>query len=1219
MLSFTSMGGKVDHSVLDGRGPYTFRINGENYHRIGALLPSSGQKPKFAQLYVYDTEHEIRNRINAVVEKNSTSQYDVSIVSGLQTMLDNINPYVRVFRMARDALAKDEALNFHIRIIERRDEQQYNRPTSSEVAALILGDGTEDAEYRDIIVCTTEGYLKRINEMHPSYMPLQYPLLFPYGEDGWRKNIPITVSPSHSRKTVSIREFYAFRLQFRSTEGTTLLQGGRLFQQFVVDCYAAIEQERLNWVRFNQDKLRSDLYKGLEDAITAGDVNASAVGRRFILPSSFNGGLRNMIQHYQDAMAICRCKGPPDLFITFTCNPRIPAIQQELARIHGQRPKDRPDIVSRVFRIMLKQLMFDLKKINIFGQVIAELWERHWMDLTDDMQYKSRRDTGEPDLSLDIIVQKNMGLNEIEQILNKNGRSLKEFTGMLMPSLENTTVLLNRLIREELSFDADLEKQNFEILHSDLNEEQQNVFHQVVESYIHKKCGVFFVYGSGGTGKTYLWKTLIAHIRANKKIVLSVASSGIAVLLLPGGRTAHSRFKIPLNLDETSCCPIAHRTDLAKLIQEADLLLWDEAPMTNRHAFEAVNRTFQDLMEPLDSNASNKAFGGKTVVLGGDFRQILPVIRKGTCESIVALSLQRSSIWNQCHVLKLHTNMRVMSTTITEEQRVEMKKFAQWILDVGDGRVPAALISSSEESNWIQISNEFLIDNTNDGLNHLIESIFSDLRNRYLDWLYLQERSILAPKNIDVDEINSILLSMLPVRMDYETFDRIHPYKSSWTIKVRVSRVFDVYEYNNAKGYGKLLKIILIDEKATLFNSDVDKFSSILEEESAYFITNVKVVDALTKFQVISHKYQLNFTNETSIHKIEDACSEISARKYNFKEFKSLRGLLNSEESNIDIIGVIVAVNPSIEYDDELLHAMGNHVVLVATSLLVREFQGDIYLSSTISTLLKFEPSIPEAKRILEWLHVEGGTFLLKSSYNGTYVPVSKFPPIEDRVSIDDLISKSSVCPSQATFYTIKGTIVRVDTTKPYWYKACIVCKKKIRVDGESTTCISCNITNPSVIFRFCVKVDVQDFSTQASFVMFNKEAEYLLGCTSLDFHDLNLLANESNDLDMKLMSCLMKEYWFQIRLAPENHRFITMQGFTVSNIEEYKLIEPEMKLIEKQYKRQKKEAKGTSSCNESSILSRVSDRGRQREVLYVIALGFCFFGQPLETIKFVT
>jgi ATP-dependent DNA helicase PIF1 len=64
----------------------------------------------------------------------------------------------------------------------------------------------------------------------------------------------------------------------------------------------------------------------------------------------------------------------------------------------------------------------------------------------------------------------------------------------------------------------------------------------------------YFLYGYGGTGKTYIWRALSAALRSTGEIVLAVASSGIASLLIPGGRTAHSRFAIPLNVNERSTC-----------------------------------------------------------------------------------------------------------------------------------------------------------------------------------------------------------------------------------------------------------------------------------------------------------------------------------------------------------------------------------------------------------------------------------------------------------------------------------------------------------------------------------------------------------------------------------------------------------------------------------------------------------------------------------------
>ncbi|XP_028058329.1 uncharacterized protein LOC114262174 [Camellia sinensis] len=367
------MGGKIDQSVLDGRGPYVFCISGANFHKIGSLLPKPGTRPKFAQLYIYDTEHEIRNRMDAMNRCGGTSRIDTSTLEGLQSMLNVINPYVSIFRTARDMIRENGAQELHIRILSSRDGRQYTRPTITEIAALIVGDGSESTTNRDIIVRKLDGHLQRINETHPLYMPLQYPLLFPYGTDGWRRSISFTLGTNNKREGVSMREFYAFRLQFRVGEGKTLLQGGRLFQQFVVDCYAAIEQDRLNFIRHKQNVLRTDLYRGLEDAVTAGDSDASAIGKRFILPLSFTGGPRNMVQHYQDAIAICRKMGFPDLFVTFTCNPNWSEIQQEVARIPNRHTEDIPDILARVFRIKLKQLMAYFKNRKFFGKIIADI------------------------------------------------------------------------------------------------------------------------------------------------------------------------------------------------------------------------------------------------------------------------------------------------------------------------------------------------------------------------------------------------------------------------------------------------------------------------------------------------------------------------------------------------------------------------------------------------------------------------------------------------------------------------------------------------------------------------------------------------------------------------------------------------------------------------------------------------------------------------------
>ncbi|XP_074346511.1 uncharacterized protein LOC141685302 [Apium graveolens] len=107
--------------------------------------------------------------------------------------------------------------------------------------------------------------------------------------------------------------------------------------------------------------------------------------------------------------------------------------------------------------------------------------------------------------------------------------------------------------------------------------------------------------------------------RSEGKIVLPVVGSGIAAAFLPSGRTAHSRFKIPLKLDQSSIVGIEHGTYIAELMQHASLIIWDEAPMQYLYAFEAVDRSLRVIMVSIDVERGKRPFCGITVVFGGDF------------------------------------------------------------------------------------------------------------------------------------------------------------------------------------------------------------------------------------------------------------------------------------------------------------------------------------------------------------------------------------------------------------------------------------------------------------------------------------------------------------------------------------------------------------------------------------------------------------------------
>jgi ATP-dependent DNA helicase PIF1 len=136
-------------------------------------------------------------------------------------------------------------------------------------------------------------------------------------------------------------------------------------------------------------------------------------------------------------------------------------------------------------------------------------------------------------------------------------------------------------------------------------------------------------------------------------------------------------------------------------MQHTTLIIWDEAPVNHRHCFEALDRTLRDIMLSTNNEAAAKQFGGITVVLGGDFRQTLPIIPKAKKPQILDALITRSKLWSKCKVLQLTENMRLRSPKLSESRRIELDKFARWLLSVGDGRVLGSEPTDLPNISWI--------------------------------------------------------------------------------------------------------------------------------------------------------------------------------------------------------------------------------------------------------------------------------------------------------------------------------------------------------------------------------------------------------------------------------------------------------------------------------------------------------------------------------------
>ncbi|XP_039683908.1 ATP-dependent DNA helicase PIF1 [Medicago truncatula] len=327
---------------------------------------------------------------------------------------------------------------------------------------------------------------------------------------------------------------------------------------------------------------------------------------------------------------------------------------------------------------------------------------------------------------------KNLCLIEIEMLLQENGRSLTDFKSMPRPNVADMPSFTNKLIVDELNYNED----ELEKTHADI------VF--------------FFLYGYGGTGKTFIWKTLSTAIRSKGLIVLNVASSGIETLLLPGGRTAHSKLAVPIEIKEASSLTMEKDSPRADLVCAAKLIIFYESPMMHQWCFEKVYRSMCDIMSKNDPLNKFRPFRGMIVVLGGDFRQILPVVREATRHDIVNALINSSKIWAYCNMLRLTVNMRLGASSLPAEQE-EIANFGKWILSIRDGN------DASDENGKmkVEIPEDFLISDTTNPLMSLID-VYPDLNDNLGDPLFFQERGILAPTLDSVEHVNEYMMSLIP-------------------------------------------------------------------------------------------------------------------------------------------------------------------------------------------------------------------------------------------------------------------------------------------------------------------------------------------------------------------------------------------------------------------------------------------------------------------------
>ncbi|XP_031131717.1 uncharacterized protein LOC116033103 [Ipomoea triloba] len=299
--------------------------------------------------------------------------------------------------------------------------------------------------------------------------------------------------------------------------------------------------------------------------------------------------------------------------------------------------------------------------------------------------------------------KKNFALFELSKLLLVYNKTLRDFPNMPVMNEASHVHVENRLLWEELAYDRAREYEESQRLKEKLTEEQRAIYDAVINDIDSNNGGLFFVY------------------RAKGEIVINVASSEIASLLLPGGRTAHSRFSIPISINEDSTCNINQGSQLVELIVQAKLIIWDEAPMMHKHCFEALDKTMRDLLRFVNKDSDSKTFGGKTVVLGGNFRQILLVVPKGSRQDIISATINSSYLWRHCRVMRLTKNLR-LTTMEPRLHQDKVQEFANWLISIGDGTIGVDIDGYTD----FDIPTELLLKSNGDPIFSIVKSTFAN-------------------------------------------------------------------------------------------------------------------------------------------------------------------------------------------------------------------------------------------------------------------------------------------------------------------------------------------------------------------------------------------------------------------------------------------------------------------------------------------------------------
>lgn len=345
------------------------------------------------------------------------------------------------------------------------------------------------------------------------------------------------------------------------------------------------------------------------------------------------------------------------------------------------------------------------------------LWEHYKQHLAEDYLREMPEDA-------ELAYQ--LALQDISNLLDEFGQTLEDFS---LPHLDNAILTRNRENQHEEQ--PTLNEEQVQALVETLNAEQRSFFDRAmaaVEGRSNEKY--FFLTGPGGAGKTYTYNVLIDVMKSKNLKVVVTAFTGVAANLLKKGKTSHKAFGLPFE-DEglgLSRSTLKLQSTEARELKECSAIIWDEVSMVQGWQLHVLDHFLKNLME------NQQPFGGKVVILGGDFRQILPVVPGGSRVDIVDAAVTSTTLWTLFKPVKLKKNERASND----------EDYAAWLLAVGDGSIDAP--GTTE----LRLDSSMVVSKIDQLINHCF--------GKDIEKPDSHDAAILCPTNVSADFVNELCL-----------------------------------------------------------------------------------------------------------------------------------------------------------------------------------------------------------------------------------------------------------------------------------------------------------------------------------------------------------------------------------------------------------------------------------------------------------------------------